>query len=95
VLVGSKTSKIQETGHGTSAMYGLATRCGLERMDAERLLRQLVIQGVLDEELHVSAHDHAVCYVKVGGQAAQLLNGSLKVSHGGRNCVVRLGRQGI
>ena len=77
--VGSKTVKIQETGHGTSAMYGLATHCGLERMDAERLLRQLVIEGILDEELHVTSHDHAVCYVRLGKQATPLLNGSLKV----------------
>ncbi len=49
------------------------------RNDCERLVRKLVIDGILTEELHVTAMDTAVCYVKLGKFARDILSGSKTV----------------
>jgi len=80
LLVGSKNSKIIDAGHDRCSLFNTAGRYGLDRTDTERLFRQLVIHGILDEELQVTAADHTACYIKVGQRANDLLAGRLKVS---------------
>ena len=50
-----------------------------QRHDCARLLRKMVLEGVLREELVIGAHDQALCYVKVGAKANDVLSGRLKV----------------
>lgn len=51
-----------------------------DRNDAERLLRKLIFDGFIAEDLVITQHDVAVCYVKPGQQASELLTGHCKVS---------------
>ena len=79
VFKGSKNSKVIESGHQTIKFYDKAQKYGLDRNDSERLFRQLVIQGILDEELHVTNHDNTVCYIKLGMRADDLLYKKMKL----------------
>lgn len=81
VCEGSKNAKILENGHDTCSLYGGSSKFGLDRTDTERLFRQLVIHGILDEELHVTAQDHTVCYVRLGNRADDVISGRLKVTN--------------
>jgi len=76
---GSKNAKIKECGHDKSSLFGGSSKFGLDRTDSERLFRQLIICGILDEELHVTAQDHTVCYIRLGIRANDLNAGRLKV----------------
>ena len=49
------------------------------RQDAERLVRKLVCDSVLKEDLKITAMDHAACYIKLGARAADLMRGAIKV----------------
>ena len=68
-----------DSGHDRCGMYDGSSKFGLDRTDSERLFRQLVIHGVLDEELFVTSHDHTVCYIRLGMRASDLLSGKFKV----------------
>ena len=59
-------------------MYNLGPAYG--RNDAERLFRHLVVEGILAEELHITALDHAACYVKLGRKSQDVLAGTKKVN---------------
>lgn len=90
VFKGSKNSKVLENGHNTCLFYNKCTEFGLDRTDTERLFRQLIIEGILDEELHVTNQDHTVCYVRLGKRASELLSGKVKVTfnkRGGKTSV--------
>ena len=58
--------------HGKGSAYS--------KNDIERLFRQLVVDGVLAEVLHVTAMDHTVSYVQLGKRAQDVLAGRHKVS---------------
>lgn len=92
IFKGSKNSKIVECRHDTCSFYGKSSKYGLDRTDSERLFRHLVIEGILDEELHVTAMEHTACYIKPGKRAQGLLDGSVKVTfhrkHGSKSAVV-------
>jgi len=77
---GSKNAKVIDNGHDRCSMYNGSSKFGLDRTDTERLFRQLVIHGVLDEELHVTSLDHTVCYIRLGMRASDLLAGKFKVN---------------
>ena len=49
------------------------------RQDADRLFRKLVIDGILFEELKITAMDTTACYIKLGRKANDVLNGKMKV----------------
>ena len=83
VIAGSKNSKITENGHDKHRMHGRGS--AYSRQDADRLFRKLVIDGVLMEELIITAMDHAACYIKLGRKAQDVMAGKLKV--GTRNHV--------
>ena len=75
--IGSKNSKITEAGHDKHPMHGRGS--AYSRQDADRLLRKLVIDGVLMEELKITAMDHTACYIRLGRKSQDVLNGKLKV----------------
>jgi len=58
-------------------MYGLGQK--YQRTEVERLFRQLVVDAILDEDIHITAADHTVCYVKLGKRAMDLLSGKIRV----------------
>ena len=78
VISGSQSAKVVESGHQRSGMYGRGK--AYSRHDCERLFRHLVVLGVLDEELVVTAHENTVCYVRLGAKAPDLQCGNLKVN---------------
>ena len=77
--LGSRNAKVVDAGHETNSMFGQQTKFEMSRTDAERLFRQLVVDGILDEDLIITAQDHAVCYVKLGKRAEPLLQNKLMV----------------
>lgn len=74
---GSKNSKIVELGHDRHPMHGRGS--AYSRQDADRLFRKLVIDGVLMEELKITAMDHAACYIKLGRRSQDVVSGKMKV----------------
>lgn len=79
LVTGSEAAKIVEAGHNRVTMFNKCKEFNLTRTDSERLFRQLVVDGVLEEELVITAQDHAVCYLKVGKRADPLLQGRLAI----------------
>ena len=77
LYTGSQNQKVQEAGHQRLEMHKLGGK--FLKGDCERLFRQLVLEGVLAEDLHITAQDHTVCYVKLGKKAEDLMRGSHKV----------------
>ncbi len=51
------------------------------RTDVERLMRLLVIQHYLHEELFINKDEMAMAYMRVGPRANDLLSGKAKVSN--------------
>ena len=77
---GSNSAKIAQSGHASSPIYSLMKSRDYQRHDCERLLRKMVLDGILREELVIGAHDQALCYAKVGPKAFDVLSGRTKVS---------------
>ncbi|KAG8516349.1 LOW QUALITY PROTEIN: Bloom syndrome protein [Galemys pyrenaicus] len=71
IFLGSKSAKVQSGLFAKGSAYS--------RHNAERLFKRLVLDGVLDEDLHINANDQAVAYVTPGGRAHAVLSGHLKV----------------
>lgn len=74
---GSQNVKVKAAGHDRSILHGKGA--AYAKQDVERLLRKLIVEGVLMEELVITAQDHAVCYVHTGKRANDLMQGKLKV----------------
>ena len=66
-----------EQGHDKNALHGRGS--AYSRQDADRLFRKLVIDGILFEELKITAMDTTACYIKLGRKANDVLNGKMKV----------------
>ncbi|XP_071794868.1 uncharacterized protein [Asterias amurensis] len=79
VLMGSNSAKITQSGHASSPIYSLMKSRDYQRHDCERLLRKMVLDGILREELVIGAHDQALCYAKVGPKAFDVLSGRTKM----------------
>lgn len=77
VCLGSQNAKVKEAGHDQCPSHGKGSH--YVRNDAERLFRQLIVDGFLDEEIHVTPQDFTLCYVKLGKRAPDILNGRIKV----------------
>lgn len=78
LIAGSNNTKIQNLGHSKLALHSRGKDWA--RNDAERLCRKLVIDGILKEDLQITAQDHAVCYVRLGPRAVDLMQNKLKAS---------------
>ncbi|XP_059159362.1 recQ-like DNA helicase BLM isoform X2 [Physella acuta] len=85
IFKGSNNTKIQNLGHAKLALHGRGKDWA--RTDVERLCRKMVIEGILKEDIHYTAQEHAVSYVKLGPRAIDLMQNKLKVEiaiQGGR-----------
>lgn len=60
-------------GHNHNSMYGVGK--AYSKTDAERFLRKLVLDQVLQEDLHVTAHMSTCCYLRLGPRAADIMCG--------------------
>ena len=76
--VGSNNQKVKEAKHDQNLMHGKGS--AYARNDIERLFRQLVVTGILSEELYVTPQDHTVIYLKTGKHSRSVLEGRMKVS---------------
>lgn len=77
IFRGSSNSKIKEFGHDRLPLHGRGK--SYSRHDAERLLRKLVIEGILMEDLQITAMDHTACYIKIGRVANDVMMGNKKI----------------
>lgn len=77
IFKGSNNTKIISAGHNKLPLHGRGQ--AYQRTDAERLLRKLVLDRFLEEDLVITQMEHAVSYVKLGCRAAELLNRKAKV----------------
>ncbi|XP_077989244.1 recQ-like DNA helicase BLM [Glandiceps talaboti] len=77
ILRGAQTSKILSCGHNRLPLYGKGMEFG--HHNCERLLRKLVLDGILQEEIHSTYQDQMALYVYTGSKSHQLLHGNIKV----------------
>ncbi|XP_076443905.1 uncharacterized protein LOC143282199 [Babylonia areolata] len=77
IFKGSQNSRIMDAGHNRLPLHGRGS--AYSRGDAERLMHKLVIEGVLLEELKITAADTAACYLRLGPKAACLMQNKLKI----------------
>ena len=75
---GSRNSKILQQKHDSLPMHALGS--DWTRTDVERFFRHLVLRGVLTEDLHITAHEHTVCYARLGKKSSDVTRGQLKVA---------------
>ncbi|WAQ98944.1 BLM-like protein [Mya arenaria] len=87
---GSKNSKITENGHDKHPMHGRGT--AYSRQDADRLFRKLVIDGVLMEELKITAMEHAACYIRLGRRSQDV---ELQVQENRKKKEVKIGTEPV
>ena len=78
VFRGSQNKSIINLGHNQHQLHGRGN--SYVPQDATRLLRKLVIDQILVEQLVVTAMDHTVCYVKLGPRAKEVSTNKLKVN---------------
>nr|XP_022333521.1 Bloom syndrome protein homolog isoform X2 [Crassostrea virginica] len=98
IFRGAKTGKISDSGHDQIPLYGIGKN--YSRSDAERLLRKLVIDAILHEDLQITAADTTACYIKLGPKANDVMTGKLKVElqvQGGRKRteVAKIGKEPV
>ncbi|XP_032798955.2 Bloom syndrome protein homolog isoform X2 [Daphnia magna] len=67
IFKGSESKKIMELGHNKHSLHGRGK--SWQRNDIERLMRTMVMQHYLDEELFISRDEVAVAYLRVGSKA--------------------------
>ncbi|XP_072038098.1 uncharacterized protein [Amphiura filiformis] len=79
VLMGSTAQKIVNNCHDRSAVFSLMKKKEFNRGDCERLMREMVIEGILKEDMFIGHMDQAISYCKVGPKAYDVLNGRRKV----------------
>ena len=77
IYIGSQNAKVKEAGHDQCPSHGKGAH--YIRNDAERLFRQLIVDGFLDEDIHITPQDYTLCYIKLGKRAPEILQGRIKV----------------
>ncbi|KFM67225.1 Bloom syndrome protein-like protein, partial [Stegodyphus mimosarum] len=77
IFKGAKTQKILAANHDSLELHGLGHH--MHRSDAERLLRKLVLDQILYEDLVINKMDLPVNYVYLGKKAKDLIAGKIKV----------------
>ena len=70
---GSKCQKVVSTGWDSDPLYGKATH--LTALEANRILKKLILEGFLWEELVVNKDCGASAYLKLGPKAPKLFSG--------------------
>ncbi|KAI9557156.1 D helicase bloom' [Daphnia sinensis] len=82
IFKGSESKKIMELGHNKHSLHGRGK--SWQRNDIERLMRTMVMQHYLDEELFISRDEVAVAYLRVGSKAPDKVKFSIAKKAGGR-----------
>ncbi|XP_057371792.1 recQ-like DNA helicase Blm [Daphnia carinata] len=82
IFKGSESKKIIELGHNKHSLHGRGK--SWQRNDIERLMRTMVMQHYLDEELFISRDEVAVAYLRVGSKAPDKVKFSIAKKAGGR-----------
>lgn len=88
ILLGSTLAKVTQNGHNSSPVFGLMKKKKFQRGDCERLLRKMVIDGILQENLHIGVHDQAISYATTGPKAPDVLSGRKQVGLGNMRKIV-------
>ncbi|GFS71035.1 bloom syndrome protein homolog [Nephila pilipes] len=78
IYKGAKTQKILAVGHDKLELHGKGQH--LSRTDAERLLRKLVLDQFLQEDVFINKMDLPITYIYLGKRAKELLSGKIKVT---------------
>ncbi|XP_065214014.1 uncharacterized protein LOC135841119 isoform X2 [Planococcus citri] len=78
IFKGAKLQKIITAGHNTIPLYGRGK--SWNRVDIDRLLHQLILDGYLQEKMVPNREEIILSYVKLGPKADHLLAGKVKVS---------------
>ena len=73
LLPGSKCQKVVSSGWDSDPLYGKATH--LTALEANRILKKLILEGFLWEELVVNKDCGASAYLKLGPKAPKLFSG--------------------
>ncbi|XP_062595889.1 recQ-like DNA helicase BLM [Saccostrea cucullata] len=92
----AKTGKIADAGHDRIPLHGRGEN--YSRADAERLLRKLVIEAILQEDLKITAADTTACYIRLGPKANDVMMGKRKVElqvQGSRKEVAKIGKEPV
>ncbi|XP_046388536.1 Bloom syndrome protein homolog isoform X2 [Ischnura elegans] len=74
---GADTKKMKETGHLHQSLHGLGKHW--QRSDIERLMRKLVMDEYLQENMVIHKEDIPVAYLKPGPRIQQLLRGNERI----------------
>ncbi|XP_062613336.1 recQ-like DNA helicase BLM [Saccostrea cucullata] len=77
IFRGAKTGKISDAGHDRIPLHDRGKN--YSRADPERLLRKLVIDAILHEDLKITAADTTACYIRLGPKANDVMMGKRKV----------------
>jgi bloom syndrome protein len=78
ILKGSMNSKIMEKHHNELQMHGHLAKH--KKNDIERIIRRLIFDGYLREDVKILSHtDTVASYVKVGPKINLLMNGNAQV----------------
>ncbi|XP_076043264.1 Bloom syndrome helicase isoform X2 [Oratosquilla oratoria] len=77
IFKGSEAKKVMTNGHNRHPLHGVGKTWS--RTDSERLMRKLVLEGYLKEDLIVNQNEIALAYVRVGHMAQELLSKDKKV----------------
>lgn len=75
--LGAKTQKLLAAGHNNLELYGKGQ--SMNRSNAERLLRKLVLDQYLQEDMIMNKMDLPITYIYLGKRAKELLSGKAKV----------------
>ncbi|GFY64240.1 bloom syndrome protein homolog [Trichonephila inaurata madagascariensis] len=78
IYKGAKTHKVLAANHDKLELHGKGQH--LSRTDAERLLRKLVLDQFLQEDLFINKMDLPITYIYLGKRAKELLSGQIKVT---------------
>ncbi|XP_025411035.1 Bloom syndrome protein homolog isoform X1 [Sipha flava] len=77
IFKGSTNQKIKTNNHDKLSLHGRGKHW--DRLDAERLMHKLVLEGYIKEEMVASKLDIINAFVRVGSQGEKLLQGSIKL----------------
>uniref|UniRef100_A0A0K2SVZ2 RecQ-like DNA helicase BLM n=1 Tax=Lepeophtheirus salmonis TaxID=72036 RepID=A0A0K2SVZ2_LEPSM len=77
ILRGMKNKKVLNSQWDTDPAYNTAKQMGLS--DCNRIVRKLVLEGYLWEDLVVSKEGVAMAYVKIGPNSNKIINGQNKI----------------
>ena len=78
ILKGSMNVKVVEKQHNHLEMHGKLSQ--YKKNDIERVIRRLIFDGYLKEDVKILQHtDTVASYIKIGAKASSLLNGQVKI----------------